>query len=222
MAKLAREDGLPREALWLQTKFTPERGQDPRRLPYDLNAPLAEQVEQSIQKSLQNLGTHYIDSLVLHSPMPTLEDTLVVWSVFERAVDSGIVRQLGISNCYSLDFLRALHRSARIKPRVLQNRFYSETSFDGDVRKICLDQGITYQTFWTLSANPHILDSMPVRRAATRLRATPAQVLFRWLIQSGHQPLTGTKSSIHMEQDLAVTNMTLTDSEMIEIGRLLR
>lgn len=42
-------------------------------------APLATQVEQSIQRSLQNLGTSYIDSLVMHSPMPTLEENLEVW-----------------------------------------------------------------------------------------------------------------------------------------------
>ena len=41
-------------------------------------APLATQVEQSIQRSLQNLGTSYLDSLVMHSPMPTLEENLEV------------------------------------------------------------------------------------------------------------------------------------------------
>ena len=129
-----QEDNLPREKLWLQTKFTAIRGQDPRRVPYDPQAligwdclpgvapfslsllamqlsvfnislikiyiilicpkkntpalPLQRrsvrhlwqtQVEQSIQRSLQNLGTSYIDSLVMHSPMPTLEENLEVW-----------------------------------------------------------------------------------------------------------------------------------------------
>jgi len=33
----------------------------------------------------------------------------------------------------------------------------------------------------------------PIRKAAQRLEASPAQVLFAWLIRSGHQPLTGTR-----------------------------
>merc|ERR1719190_186336 len=44
VAQLAR-DGVPREHLWLQTKFTPLNGQDPKNVPYDPNAPLQTQAE---------------------------------------------------------------------------------------------------------------------------------------------------------------------------------
>jgi len=179
------------------------------------------QVEQSIQRSLQNLGTTYIDSLVMHSPMPSLEENLEVWRVFEKAVEAGQVRQLGISNCYDPQTFRRIYGSARIKPRVLQNRFYVDSGYDLELRQFCLEHDITYQTFWTLTANPHVLGSPPVQSAAQRLRATPAQILFRWLIQSGHQPLTGTKSSEHMQQDLDVVNLALTEEEMRGIGELL-
>lgn len=220
LARLAREDGVPREALWIQTKFTPLRGQDPARIPYDPNAPLPTQVEQSIQRSLQNLGTTYIDSLVLHSPLPTLEGTLQVWRVFEKAVDAGTVTQLGISNCYDLKLFKDLYAAARIKPKVLQNRFYQESDYDMDLRAFCAEVGVTYQSFWTLTANPHILSSGPVEAAARRLGATPAQVLFRWMVQAGHQPLTGTKSMQHMQQDLAVVDLELSATEMLEINKL--
>lgn len=220
LAKLAAEDQIPREALWIQTKFTSLRGQDPSRVPYDSKAPLAAQVEQSIEKSLQNLGTAYIDSLVMHSPMPSLEENLEVWRVFERAVEQGKVRQLGISNCYDPRTFRRIYDAVRIKPRVLQNRFYVESGYDLELRQFCLERGITYQSFWTLTANPHVLASPPVQSAAERLRATPGQILFRWLIQSGHQPLTGTKSSDHMQQDLEVMSLVLTDGEMQSIGQM--
>jgi len=219
LAQLARE-GVPREELWLQTKFTPLRGQDPNNVPYDPAAPLAVQAEQSIARSLQNLGTHHIDSLVLHSPLPTLEQTLEVWAVFEKAVADGRVTQLGISNCYDPRFFRALYEAARVKPKVLQNRFYADEGYDQELRAYCLEHGVAYQSFWTLTANPHILSSGAVSGAASRLHATPAQVLFRWLIQSGHQPLTGTKSPEHMRQDLAAASLSLTDEEMREIGNL--
>src|SRR5437016_4072314 len=42
--------------LFLQTKFTFRNGQD-HRLPYDANAPIATQVEQSFARSLEHLGT---------------------------------------------------------------------------------------------------------------------------------------------------------------------
>jgi len=216
LARLAKE-GVPREQLWVQTKFTPLRGQDPNNVPYDARAPLRTQVEQSISKSLENLQTHRIDSLLLHSPLPTLEETLEVWEVFERAVDAGTVGQLGIANCYDTNSFMELYSRARVKPRVLQNRFYQQSGYDEELRALCLDLGITYQTFWTLTANPQILRAVAVKRAASRLKATPEQVLFRWLIQSGYQPLTGTTSSEHMQQDLEVTNLKLSDKEMTDI-----
>jgi len=219
LEQLARE-GVPREQLWLQTKFTPLTGQDPNNVPYDPNAPLKLQVEQSIAKSLSNLGTKHLDSLVLHSPLPTLEETLEAWSVFEQAVGEGTVGQLGISNCYDAEFFKGLYNAARVKPKVLQNRFYKDAGYDQELRAFCLENGVTYQSFWTLTANPHILRSAPVAGAAERLNATPQQVLFCWLIQSGHQPLTGTKSAEHMRQDLQAPSLRLTDDEMATVGAL--
>merc|ERR1711974_103341 len=102
-------------------------GQDPNNVPYDVRAPLHVQVQQSIEQSLSNLRTQRIDSLVLHSPLATLDDNLEVWSVFEQAVDSGKVGQLGISNCYDLATFQAIFERSRIKPRVLQNRFYKDS-----------------------------------------------------------------------------------------------
>eukprot|EP00435_Cladocopium_sp_Y103_P012568 s252_g3.t1 len=220
LARLAVEDNLPREKLWLQTKFTALRGQDPRRIPYDPKAPLATQVEQSIQRSLHNLGTSYLDSLVMHSPMPTLEENLEVWGVFERALEAGQVRQLGISNCYDIRVFQMIYEAVRIKPKVLQNRFYADSGYDRELRAFCLEKGIKYQTFWTLTANPHVLALPPIRKAAQRLNASPAQVLFAWLIRSGHQPLTGTRSLEHMKQDLEAAQMVLTDTEMSDIGSI--
>merc|ERR1711933_158692 len=70
--KLASENlKLNRRNIWLQTKFTSLNGQDPNNVPYDKDAPLDEQVRQSLRKSLENLQTDYIDSWVIHG----LEDT---------------------------------------------------------------------------------------------------------------------------------------------------
>jgi diketogulonate reductase-like aldo/keto reductase len=87
-------------------------------------------VSQSLARSLDNLNTSYIDSLVLHSPLRSRADTLAVWRQFETAVDGGVVRQLGISNLYDPDTFRWLHENARHKPKVLQNRFYRDSGYD--------------------------------------------------------------------------------------------
>jgi diketogulonate reductase-like aldo/keto reductase len=209
----AAVSSMARGDLYLQTKFTPLPGQDPARIPYDPTAPLAEQVRQSFRVSLQNLGTSYLDCLVLHSPLPDMSQTLEVWRTFESLVDAGGVRQLGISNCYQLERLEALYASARIAPAVVQNRFYADTGYDREIRAFCRQHGIIYQSFWTLTANPQVLAHRTVLELASKYGKTPAQVLFRYLTQSGVVPLTGTRSETHMREDLAIFEFELEDPE---------
>src|SRR5215510_1394888 len=112
-------EGIPRESLFLQTKFTPLDGQD-QRVPYDTQAPLQEQVRQSFESSLQHLKTHYVDSYLLHGPYsyPRLgEEDWEVWTALEEIQQSGRVRMIGISNVNHLQ-LSELLQKARVKPQV--------------------------------------------------------------------------------------------------------
>jgi diketogulonate reductase-like aldo/keto reductase len=213
--------GVPRAQLYLQTKFTALTGQDPQRLPYDAQAPLAEQVVQSLQVSLRNLRTDYLDCVVLHSPLRAADDTLTVWRALERGVEQGIVRQLGISNCYDEDVLLELCAAARIQPAVLQNRFYADTGYDKELRASCRERGITYQSFWTLTANKPLLQYPPITALSKKYGRTPAQILFRYLTQEGVVPLTGTQSDAHMAEDLAIFEFELTAQERGTITMLL-
>jgi diketogulonate reductase-like aldo/keto reductase len=213
-------DGLRRDDLYLQTKFTPLSGQDPQRIPYDPKAPIPEQVAQSCEVSLRNLRTDRLDCLVLHSPLPTSRQTHEAWQAMEALVDAGKARQLGISNCYQLRQLESLCSEARIKPAVLQNRFHDDTHYDHDIRVYCRKQNIIYQSFWTLTANPHILSHRTVTTLGDKYQRTAAQILFRYLTQIGVAPLTGTRSDTHMRDDLAIFEFQLTGPELTRVDAL--
>jgi diketogulonate reductase-like aldo/keto reductase len=215
------KEGLTREDLYLQTKFTSLSGQDPNRIPYNARAPLPEQIAESVDVSLQNLQTDYLDCLLLHSPMPTMTQTLEAWRTLESCVDAGKIRRLGISNCYDLRDLERLFGAARIRPTVLQNRFYAETNYDTEIRTFCRSHQITYQSFWTLSANPHLLSHKIVMRLARTHVRTPAQILFRYLTHNGVVPLTGTKSETHMREDLGIFDFELSEDEQRAVEDLL-
>ncbi|MGH8178482.1 MAG: aldo/keto reductase family protein, partial [Steroidobacter sp.] len=165
--------GLDRNDLYLQTKFTPLAGQAPNQVPYDPSAQLTEQVRQSFEASLRNLQTDYLDCLVLHSPLSREAETIEVWRAMEALVDVGGVRQLGLSNCYQATQLAQLYGSARIKPAVLQNRFYAQSDYDQEIRAFCRERGVVYQSFWTLTANRHVLASDVVASLASEYRRTP-------------------------------------------------
>jgi diketogulonate reductase-like aldo/keto reductase len=214
-------EGLTRADLYLQTKFTSLSGQDPDRIPYDRGAPLPRQVAQSVGVSLKNLQTDYLDCVLLHSPMPSLTQTQSAWRALEAFIDTGQVRQLGISNCYRLDDLESLYESARIKPAVVQNRFYADTNYDRHVRAYCDQKQIIYQSFWTLSANPQLMAHQSIGTPAAAHKRTPAQILFRYLTQIGIVPLTGTRSEVHMRDDLSIFDFTLSNAEQSAIDEQL-
>ena len=216
-----KDDGVERETLFLQTKFTSLDGQDPEQVPYDKNSPIESQVIQSLETSKKNLQTEYVDSLVLHSPMAPHSLLMKVWNAMETIQRAGGTRQLGISNCYDTETMKQLYADANVKPAVVQNRFYQETGYDADLRDWCSKHGVIYQGFWTLTANPNILGSNTVLTIARKYNKTKAQIFFRYLSQSGIVPLTGTCSEQHMKEDLSIFDFQLSSDELKNISRLL-
>ncbi len=212
---------IKRDELYLQTKFTPRDGHDPLRIPYDPATNLSEQVAQSFQVSVTNLQTGYLDGLVLHSPLAAMEQTMEVWQAMEKLVRMGYVKQLGISNCYNLKQLQSVYDAAAVKPAVLQNRFYAQTGYDRELRAFCSEQGMIYQSFWTLTANPQILNHAGLQKLAAHYLRTPEQVFFRYLTQTGIVPLTGTTSETHMREDLAIFEFELSAEDRAVIEPLI-
>jgi diketogulonate reductase-like aldo/keto reductase len=215
---------VTREQLFLQTKFTWQRGQD-HRLPYDPDADLPTQVHQSIDSSLEHLGVTRIDSYLLHSPSRPYgigEADWETWRAMEDAVRAGRVGLLGVSNI-SLEQLATLIAGVNIAPAFVQNRCFAHNRWDADVRALCETHDIVYQGFSLLTANPQVLSSPRLIAIARRHGKTVAQVVFRFAIELGMLPLTGTSDRLHMRQDLDIFDFTLSDDDlriMIELGTL--
>lgn len=216
------KEGITRKELFIQTKFTPISGQDPLNIPYNSKALLYEQVAQSFEVSKKNLGVSYVDGLILHSPLENVDRTMLAWQAMEHIYSQGSTKQIGISNCYDLKMLKQLYGAAVIKPTVLQNRFYQDTDYDHDIRKWCQEHKIVYQSFWTLTANPHILSSEIIQKTAQKYCKTPEQIFFHILVEIGIIPLIGTCSEEHMKEDLEIFSFDLPVAVMQEIIKYLR
>jgi diketogulonate reductase-like aldo/keto reductase len=216
-----KDHGVERETLFVQTKFTPLSGQEPGQVPYDKNSPVELQVVQSFETSKKNLQTEYVDSLILHSPVVPHALLMKVWRAMEKIQKTGGAYQLGISNCYDTEVMKSLYADANVKPAVVQNRFYQETGYDADLRHWSSHHGVIYQSFWTLTANPHILASNTVRTIAQKYKKTEAQIFFRYLTQSGIVPLTGTSSEHHMREDLSIFDFELASEDLKNVSLLL-
>ncbi len=216
------KNNLSREDLFLQTKFTPISGQDPNSIPYNPNDSIQNQIKTSLGVSKTNLQTTYIDSLVLHSPLFPFSELEKGWRVFEEFIENGDVKQIGISNCYDFNLFKKLYETATIKPKVLQNRFYDATMYDKELRIFCKENGVSYQSFWSLSANPHIVKSEIISKIAKKYQRTNEAIFYRFLTKIGITPLNGTTSTTHMKEDLDIFSFTLEDSEIDTIDSLFQ
>jgi len=207
--------------LYLQTKFTAPSGQDPKTVPYDPSLPVEAQIEASFAVSCANLAPARPDTLILHSPMKTPEDTLRAWRAMEQLQQRGEVAMLGISNCYDLALLQHLCAHAAVLPSILQNRFYADTGYDTELRAWCDGQGILYESFWTLTANTRALGTLALGRLADRHRCEPTQIFLRYVTQLGIVPLVGTRDESHMRDDLAIFDFQLDAAQMQTVAQAL-
>lgn len=214
---LARQ-GISRDRLFLQTKFTPANGQD-HRTPYDPTADLTTQVQQSFDSSLAHLQTDYLDSYVLHGPYQRRglgAADWEVWQAIEGLYETGKVKMIGVSNV-SAEQLALLCERATYKPMVVQNRCYAALGWDKDVRELCRAHHMIYQGFSLLTANREIFIDPDIRAMAARYGVGIAQIVFRFAMQIGMLPLTGTTNPQHMKEDLQADRFTLTPDELHRI-----
>ena len=154
----------------------------------------------------------YIDNLTMHSPCPTIEETLAVWKVLETYVPHQI-SALGISN-FDLLTLRTLYETARIKPAVVQNRFTQdtdqslppftpETEYDIPVRQFCEKHSMVYQPWGTLWGNPKLLESGTVAAVGEEVNVEKEVALYLCVMSLGKiSMLNGTKSEGRMKADV--------------------
>ena len=209
LAAAYREGIVARDDLFLQTKFTYQRGQD-HRLPYDPQASLSVQVVQSLASSLEHLGTDHVDSFLLHGPSDHdwTDDDAEVWETMRKERDAARTRLIGVSNV-SLKHLVQLESIHTELPSFVQNRCFARLGWDREVRSFCSEREIVYQGFSLLTANKAVLQLSSLADLAALLNATPAQVVFRFARAVGILPMTGTSDLQHMKEDLATEKLTL-------------
>jgi diketogulonate reductase-like aldo/keto reductase len=134
----------------------------------------------------------------------------------EELYRSGKTKMIGVSNI-TAGQLELLCEQAKVKPMVVQNRCFAALGWDHEVREICQTHGIIYQGFSLLTANREVLADREIQTIAKRLGTGPAQIIFRFAMQIGMLPLTGTTSQQHMKEDLQAEQLALTSEEIQRI-----
>ena len=159
-----------------------------------------------------------IDSYLLHGPSRREglgPEDLEAWRAIAKLQEDGEVSYLGVSNVSA----EQLEEFCRVgpAPNFVQNRCYARLGWDAQVRTVCSKWGVVYQAFSLLKANITELEDPRVARIAQKRAWTGPQLIFRFALEKGWLPLTGTTKPEHMVEDLAVLEKSLTVEEISAI-----
>jgi diketogulonate reductase-like aldo/keto reductase len=200
VGRALRDVGLPREDVFVTTKFYPGR-RDP---------------EAEVQRSLERLGVDTVDLYIVHWPQggPTW-----AWDGMQRAKKQGYARSIGVSN-FSVADLDAVLAEAEVPPVVNQVQF-SPFEFRRGLLDGCQRRGVALEAYSPLGTGRHLADP-DVARVAERLGRTPAQVLIRWALQRDVVVLPKSTHRERIEQNAQVFDFQLSDDDMRTLDELDR
>jgi diketogulonate reductase-like aldo/keto reductase len=195
-----RKSGVPREEVFITTKFSPAR-----------NDPVAE-----VERSLRRLGVDHVDLYIIHWPRggPTW-----AWPGMEQARELGFARSIGVSN-FGVDELRQLLATATVPPVVDQVQF-SPYEYRKALLDSCRQNGIALEAYSPLGTGRH-LTSDTVARIARRHGRTPAQVLLRWCIERGIPVIPKSTHRERIAENAQVFDFSLSAEDLAELDALDR
>ncbi len=203
-----KDSGIPRGEIWITSKLWPT----------DYNSG---NVEESINKMLQRLGTDYIDLVYLHQPVG---DYMAGWRGLEAAVKAGKVRAIGLSNFdLSEKLFDDVLEKAEIKPAIVQIELHPYAQRKA-FRKKCAENNIAVEGWYPLGGTHggnNVLFADPViNEIAGRYGKTPAEIILRWHVQEGFSTIPGSRNENHIRQNITVLDFELSEDDMNKIRAL--
>jgi diketogulonate reductase-like aldo/keto reductase len=198
VGRALRDSGVPREDVFITTKFYPAR-EDP---------------EAEAQRSLERLGIDQVDLYIIHWPQG---GATWAWPGMERAHQRGYARSIGVSN-FSTGELDELLSIAETRPVVDQVQF-SPFEYRRGLLDTCDQHNIAVEAYSPLGTGRHLSDER-VQEIAERVDRTQAQVLLRWCVQRDLVVIPKSTHRERIEENAQIFDFALSDEDMAALDAL--
>ncbi len=199
VGRALRDSGVPREEVFITTKFYPAR-QDPAA---------------EAENSLKRLGVDQVDLYIIHWPQG---GATWAWPGMERAHELGYTRSIGVSNFSVTELEEVTAVAASIAPVVNQVQF-SPFEYRRALLEDCVKHSIALEAYSPLGTGRHLANET-VSRIARSAGRTPAQVLLRWCVQHDIPVITKSTHRERIEENAQIFEFTLSDEDISELDAL--
>lgn len=200
VGRAMRKSGISRDEIFLETKLWPS---------------FYEQ-EDAVEKTLQRLGTDYIDLLLIHQPAGNY---VAGYRLMEKAYKEGKVRAIGLSN-FTPEQVQEILDICEVKPAVLQTEVHPYSQ-EKELKAFLDKEGIVIQAWYPLGHGDKALIQEPLfTKFGKKYGKSNAQIILRWHIQAGNIVIPGSKNPAHIKDNFNLFDFALTDDEMAKITAL--
>ena len=198
-----RESGIPREEIFLTSKvWIQDAGY--------------EKTMRSFAKTLENLGTDYLDLYLIHMPYGDYHGS---WRAMEELYHAGKIKAIGVCN-FLPDRLLDLILSHEVTPAVNQIELHPFCQ-QKTLRQVMAAHGIVPMAWAPFAEGQNGIFTHPILAEIGRpYGKTPAQVVLRWLRQNGIVAIPKSVHAERIQQNFAVEDFTLSPADMVQIGAL--
>src|SRR5690242_1978831 len=200
VGRALRESGVPREEVFITTKFHPGR-RDPLR---------------ESARSIERLGVDFVDLYLVHWPGG---GATWAWPGMEAARERSYARAIGVSN-FDPDELDQVLADATVAPVVDQVQF-NPSSYRKALLDACAERGVALEAYSPLGTGAQLGDPV-VSSIAERLRRSPAQVLLRWCVQRAIPVVTKSTHRERIAENAQIFDFELPDHDMESLDALDR
>lgn len=210
VGKAMKDSKIPREEIFLTTKlWNADHGY--------------EATHKAFQKSLDQLGTDYVDLYLIHWPNPKAfrdrweETNAGSWKAMEELYEAGKIKAIGVSN-FMIRHIEALLKTAKIVPMVNQIRI-CPGDLNRELIQYCEEKHILLEAYSPLGTGKafgvQVLDDI-----AAKYDSTVAKVCLRWSLQHGFLPLPKSVTPSRIKDNADVFGFELAPEDMDKIDAL--
>lgn len=218
--------GLRREEMFLQTKITSDDSysDEPfKGIYFTPNSKFMQRhtvdeiVREKVAKSLREMNTDYIDSLLIHLPYPGY--IVDIWKAMIELKKEGIVRYIGVSN-FNERHIDKLISETGVTPEI--NELYvSPIGIKQDIVDYCNKHNILVMPYSPLMDVAHgKIPTEKLQPIMSKYKKSLAQVVLRWNVERGCLPLPKTKNPIRLAENFNIFDFSLTEDEVKLISSL--